>query len=700
MPLQYNSLDQSRNEIRLINFVKNKKTPLEISLKIVSKDESPRYHCLSYVWGNPTPVWPIVVDGAQVLVTKNLGEALQQIESEQEVDSLWIDAICINQQDEAEKVYQVHMMNKIYGDAIAVFAWLGPEMDSSGEIMDEISRVGRILINNFLRKAKMNGRANDLRTAMMLESWRYTAKFLFVWITIFKCGDGGTQLRLPYFWDKIGWEDSERRLSVEWWNSFFSRPYWKRVWILQELATSRDAYILCGTRKEPLYFLFAISWFVNSLSVFPFDNVVSAWMVGFRGSVFEAPVFTCVDKLVRDTDKAVDIVELLKDSRAMAATIPQDRVFALSALTTDNLSININYSRSLPKHLEDIVRNRCLRYNRQFAPLDLDRCAWASGSPSWVAHHYRALPVNVLIPLLMKGFCGKYNFGEFEGSNALRLVKACGHTPFAVSEISFPGQGILKLQCQLLGRVTKYQRLDTSADELNQHQLIMNRAKNSRILRKLPQTNVMTINAWLVVVSVLQKLILLFTGERNIKLSDLVISQDDNSGYQDKNDDDQDNKNKSQLLWLMRSLFLDLIKKEPQVSQKFRHTYEEGFREGFNNVCTFSEGLLSLLDNNVEAWEEVYWLASTNTFYTLSVKAVYPGRSAFKTSDGYIGLGPDTIQTGDYVIILPGMDVPYIVRPVGVDLYKLVDEAYVPGVMYGELFEKEQVPTPTWIEFC
>ena len=69
-------------------------------MKIVSKDDKPSYHCLSYVWGDPTPVWPIVVDDTEVLVAQNLGEALQRVANEQDVEFLWVDALCINQKDD------------------------------------------------------------------------------------------------------------------------------------------------------------------------------------------------------------------------------------------------------------------------------------------------------------------------------------------------------------------------------------------------------------------------------------------------------------------------------------------------------------------------------------------------------------------------------------------------------------------------
>jgi len=50
-------------------------------------------------------VWPIRVDDTQVLVTQNLGEALQRVADEQDVEFLWADALYINQKDEDEKLH-------------------------------------------------------------------------------------------------------------------------------------------------------------------------------------------------------------------------------------------------------------------------------------------------------------------------------------------------------------------------------------------------------------------------------------------------------------------------------------------------------------------------------------------------------------------------------------------------------------------
>ena len=83
-----------------------------------------RYYALSYVWGDPDKVHTIGLNGQAFQVTDNLMFFLRR---ERTVTlALWIDAICINQHDEAEKSEQIARMGEIYKNASLVYADLGP----------------------------------------------------------------------------------------------------------------------------------------------------------------------------------------------------------------------------------------------------------------------------------------------------------------------------------------------------------------------------------------------------------------------------------------------------------------------------------------------------------------------------------------------------------------------------------------------
>ena len=85
------------------------------------------YAALSYTWGNSQPSKTITVDGKMMRITANLSSALRHLRRSDHVVSMWIDAICINQDDLQEKSRQVRLMGEIYSAAYNVCVWLGSD---------------------------------------------------------------------------------------------------------------------------------------------------------------------------------------------------------------------------------------------------------------------------------------------------------------------------------------------------------------------------------------------------------------------------------------------------------------------------------------------------------------------------------------------------------------------------------------------
>jgi hypothetical protein len=76
------------------------------------KTNSTAYEALSYRWGDPLDTQPIVCEGKRFNATTNLYLALHRLRYEaEEPRRIWIDAICINQMDVAERNQQVALMN-------------------------------------------------------------------------------------------------------------------------------------------------------------------------------------------------------------------------------------------------------------------------------------------------------------------------------------------------------------------------------------------------------------------------------------------------------------------------------------------------------------------------------------------------------------------------------------------------------------
>lgn len=90
------------------------------------------YSALSYAWGLPLYDQWMTINGHIYPVTEHLYRALQRIRDESSNTELWIDALCINQQDTSERSGQVDNMLAIYWKASQVLVWLG-DMPSNGE---------------------------------------------------------------------------------------------------------------------------------------------------------------------------------------------------------------------------------------------------------------------------------------------------------------------------------------------------------------------------------------------------------------------------------------------------------------------------------------------------------------------------------------------------------------------------------------
>lgn len=122
-------------------------TPLAGRLRTVKLHDSPSFTALSYVWGDGTkPPKQIVCgpDGATLDITENCHAALEQIRKRYGAISIWVDSICINQQDEAEKVSQIPLMGDIYTWATVVYVWLGEETESSNRAMKLLNHLGNL----------------------------------------------------------------------------------------------------------------------------------------------------------------------------------------------------------------------------------------------------------------------------------------------------------------------------------------------------------------------------------------------------------------------------------------------------------------------------------------------------------------------------------------------------------------------------
>ncbi|KAG7286250.1 hypothetical protein NEMBOFW57_008557 [Staphylotrichum longicolle] len=180
-------------EIRLlILHAGSRDEPIQCTLFNVELPDAD-YQALSYEWGLPddTIDGRVIINGlphARPMQT-NLGLALLGIREETHDRILWIDALCINQEDLREKGQHVAMMGDIFRNATSVIVWLGPEADNSHLAM----------------------------RMMASRTWTTSAS-----------------------------TDLERECRMEALVALAHRRYWRRVWVIQEFHLARRYELRCG----------------------------------------------------------------------------------------------------------------------------------------------------------------------------------------------------------------------------------------------------------------------------------------------------------------------------------------------------------------------------------------------------------------------------------------------------------------------
>lgn len=262
------------------------------------------YTALSYVWGDPTFVKPIVCNGKPFKATQNLDLALRYLRQIDVAVLLWIDQICINQDDLKEKTQQVILMSKVYQRAWSTLAWLGEETDIQSGALETMLTIGRSL------QYYTDERAPDL--------------------------EDFERLSLPApsspKWSKL--------------NEFLRNPWFQRVWVIQEVVLSYSIQLVCGEKT--------ISWL--DLAMFGICMVKHDLIqyldpdMAARGQVLQSGCLRIEEiRGMKDYNdnfpSQSSLLSVLVEGRGAQATDLRDKVFAVMGMSST--IINPDYTKGL-----------------------------------------------------------------------------------------------------------------------------------------------------------------------------------------------------------------------------------------------------------------------------------------------------------------------------------------------------------------
>ena len=329
----YTPLNALTSEIRVlvIHPAVEPHFPLLCTLQPVSLTHDPKYEALSYTWGSPGKICEVLLNGKSFSVQENAEAALRRLRRTDESRTVWIDAICINQTDQAEKEGQLVLMREIYEQAEQVCVWLGePTMGTTFAVKDLNSWLGGqvtatfrdSVANNYL--AHLIGPSTPLRNPTNGHAWQWASQ-LDVEV------DAG-DLR-----------------------DLLSRPWWTRVWTVQEAVVARKLVMMVGADT------FEWEHIERSLKRMRTAGVLTRG--GGASQVFDVVVNPEADSAQDETYRMmsrlrylwqhgktnVSIYQLLYEFRHLQCTDARDRVFGCLGLAMadgQNLGIRPNYSSS------------------------------------------------------------------------------------------------------------------------------------------------------------------------------------------------------------------------------------------------------------------------------------------------------------------------------------------------------------------
>ncbi|WAO96605.1 HET domain-containing protein [Fusarium falciforme] len=334
----YSDLESTEQDIRLIHVFKDEHCDLiqcEFLPQSSLREASGSYHTLSYCAGDPLKAEPVLLQGIKFNAFANLQHALEQTLSlwkhkyPQEECVLWVDQICINQRNDAERSHQVGLMRDIYTNCRGTFISLSTadsyETGSNG--MD------------WLRE--------------LAEAYQLPGTF---------------QARRDKFWCILQ-ENISNYNFFEGWYSFyelFQCPWWRRAWIHQEFICSPSAtFMYHGSTIFSTHTSFLLL-LCRTLSAFG--------IIGFLVLEAERSKKTRVPKIdrdlvleicarnerARDSLEAVqllldsketwrgdeDLKKVLAGSRHCRSSDPRDRIFAFLGLAHPGYGIETDYRKS------------------------------------------------------------------------------------------------------------------------------------------------------------------------------------------------------------------------------------------------------------------------------------------------------------------------------------------------------------------
>ncbi|KAI1376500.1 heterokaryon incompatibility protein-domain-containing protein [Hypoxylon crocopeplum] len=506
----------------------------------------PRFEALSYVWGDQSDpeyitlytgkgfLWSTSRENVGVLpIGKNLAAALRQLRRKSRKRALWCDSICVNQNDLAERAREVQRMAHIYLHTDKVVAWLGPEADDSRLALEKLMLTGSQIVS---------------------KGWDAG---MATWSTASKSDERYIKSDVDFPFSPQEWQAIERLID---------RPWFKRLWVRQEIALAPSATVRCGNAQ--------ISWTLLKNATIclaqklPRPKLEEDRLTRYERNLENLDSLTHANAGMSNTD----VIALTRNCECLD---DRDRVYGVLGILakySDRALVSADYTLSTKAVYRDFVTS----YVSLYGDLSLLEFCEMATQPSWVPdlHNIKGSPY----PLTSHSSCSARGMLQVLGDDKVLVSGVhCGTIQTSFSPVPF--------SCSIT-------------------------TIKASIIAMLPQ------------------------------ILDSNVSRTEDATYEN----------------LIRAIL----------------------PYSLDNIATMSElkALFGPRRNGVSDSEQI--ISSIEGEILRQLHHHTRGRSCHSTTDGSIVLGPSMAHSGDHIYVIPGCEVPLVLRRVDSMTYRIVGPCYHP----------------------
>lgn len=617
----YNPLPE--DTFRLLTILDRQGPIIHCTLYAFSLHRPPPYRALSYTWGSAIPGdgltstldHTLLCNGRTVPITASLDHALRSIPRDYRYQYIWADAVCINQQDVAERSAQVALMGKIYSLASQVAVWLGPADGSTSAAFDFIYKF-----------------AGHLRGHV--PEWTVT--------------DRHALFRL------------------------FMRKWFSRTWVIQEVVLASDAAVFCGPYSAPWWALTMVSGYaaqrgLTRIAINEIEGGREALethggyfrLIGHVPNTIAYLKERCrtaaagINAENRHNVSAKLLESIILTTRNMRATDPKDKVFAPVALLLHLLPsleltarLQPDYSKPAAQIFTEVrsfilLNCKSDRRSLMLSVFGEEPKPQVEGLPSWVPDYgdYTTLTIAAHVDREFNCMAGLDNLDVVHELNPMGPRLGIRASQFSTISALLPAISTIDR-----GAITE-------------------------------------IIPWLQFAAALPE----FDASGQPAILSMIHCLTANSTRRSSSGATYDSFRK-----VFTNLFCRLVSRS-EISV-----------DGLLASGAILRGLLDDLESRritafptcaqIRAALENHETAAgseNDTFRSIAIS----GWQLFHSTSGYLGIVRTAAQPGDEIFFVPGHTVPFVFRETDqAGEYELVGEAYVHGVMYGELWKEGLQP--------